>query len=92
MDRLLVWYNPNTDSFYNKWCKCYSAHEGDVNQFGHVLVNIFEADHFLDSEPFLRRGLSLSDNVKLIRNFGRYNPYLKYYNHFTFFDLLYYSD
>lgn len=91
MDKLLVWYNPNTNSFYHKWGKGFSSCEGDVNQYDHILVQCLECDSLTSDVPTLRRCLSLGDSVKLIRYNGRYNPYLKYCDHFNFLDILYFQ-
>ena len=37
MEKLLIYYNPSTNAFTNKWVLITEYHEGDFNQYGHLV-------------------------------------------------------
>lgn len=45
MERLLIYYNPNHNCFYNKISKLLTHEVGHINQFDHMLVQVLAYDY-----------------------------------------------
>ena len=49
MGRLVIWYNPNNNTYYYKFTKgCYYNYQvGLVNQYNHIVILVIEINEFL---------------------------------------------
>lgn len=45
MDKLLVYYNPNHDSFYSRWTGWPQYKLNAITQYGHLVIQIFKEDY-----------------------------------------------